>query len=713
MKLDTDVNIAELSNVSKVSEFKIKATAHSFKILSSGLYSNKIRAIIRELSTNALDAQTASCQDTPFEVHLPTTLEPWFSVRDFGVGLDSDEVTNIYTVYFESTKTHSNAYIGALGLGAKSPFSYTENFTVTAIKSGTKRIYSVFINEHGVPSIAEMHAELTDECSGVEVKFSVVNKYDYDTFRFEAQDVFKWFTIQPVITGLKVDIPALNYKEKNIVPGVHSMHNSNQSVAVMGNIAYPLSVPEPEKHFGNLSNLLKCGLIINFDIGDLDFAASREHLSYIPSTIANIKNKLELLNLNLVTNFAAKANAIQNEWDRAAFIYSEHRSYMYKAAVVKYTTDTKFPLYNSDDYNGQKTFEFTSSDLAKLGIKLSGFSRLNGHIKSHKIHNRVTNTYEDGYWITVDPKHNFVLNDLTVGCLARAKYHFKNTNDYGSVFCVSYDPPAGVVASNTTVFTKLRDEAYKKFINLIHNPPRVLNASTLLKKEVVKKVVTDNTGIVRYKNNNTYRGNYQWCWSGVTETFNATDIYYYVPLHNKTAIDKDGTDLNISSIATDMSKCGIASIKDIVIYGVRKSRMKDIKALPNWVLLTDKLNKELSTITDAHITRIITGRELSKYNYTIYTNASVGNSLPSTSIYAKFIKDFCAPLNNNSTNTDIDSIATLCSRFGKAISIEKCKKQIYDAHKFVQNKYPLLQYLSSTVSDNKLRDYIKMVDDLG
>ena len=79
-------------------------------------------------------------QDTPFEVHLPTILEPYFSVRDYGTGLTDQEIESIYTTYFESTKTNSNEYIGALGLGSKSPFSYTDNFTVTSVKNGSKSI---------------------------------------------------------------------------------------------------------------------------------------------------------------------------------------------------------------------------------------------------------------------------------------------------------------------------------------------------------------------------------------------------------------------------------------------------------------------------------------------------------------------------------------------------------------------------------------------
>ena len=177
-------NIAVLGNVSEIGEFRIKNSAKAFAILSSGLYANKIRAIIRELSCNALDSHIAAGKkEESFDLHLPTSLEPYFAIRDYGTGLTHQQVVNIYTTYFESTKTNSNDFIGALGLGSKSPFSYTDNFTVTAIRDGMKGIYSAFINEHGVPSVARMADAETDEANGVEVKFAVDIRSDYDKFR--------------------------------------------------------------------------------------------------------------------------------------------------------------------------------------------------------------------------------------------------------------------------------------------------------------------------------------------------------------------------------------------------------------------------------------------------------------------------------------------------------------------------------------------------
>jgi hypothetical protein len=340
-------NEAVLSNVGSVSEFTIKATAKSFRILSDGLYANKIRAIIREVSCNALDSHVAHGNiNIPFVVHLPNAMEPYFSVRDFGTGLSADQVTSIFTSFFTSTKTGSNDFIGALGLGSKSPFSYTDNFTVTAVKDGRKGVYTAFINEVGVPSIALMMSEDISEPSGVEVKFAVNERYDFGKFRDEARQVFKYWRNRPTITGSTgFEFIDPQYKDRDIVPGVHSLEGGHyNSVAIMGNIAYPIDIPSADTSLGNLRSLLDCGLVIEFGIGELDFQASREGLSYVPLTVNSIKTKLETLNTQLAVHLAAEANKIDNLWERCDYLYKRWDDKLWSAAVAKYVADTEFPL---------------------------------------------------------------------------------------------------------------------------------------------------------------------------------------------------------------------------------------------------------------------------------------------------------------------------------------------------------------------------------
>ena len=115
------------NTLTNTTQYSIKASAQAFKILSDGLYRNKIAAPIRELSTNAYDAHVAKGNtDIPFDVHLPSVAEPWFAIRDYGIGMSKHELETTYTTYFDSNKTHSNDFVGCMGLGSKTPFSISD-----------------------------------------------------------------------------------------------------------------------------------------------------------------------------------------------------------------------------------------------------------------------------------------------------------------------------------------------------------------------------------------------------------------------------------------------------------------------------------------------------------------------------------------------------------------------------------------------------------
>ena len=99
----------------QTNSFTLEANAHVFKMLTTNIYSDTILAPIRELSTNATDATLEANSLAPFHVHLPTESEPFFSVRDFGSGMDPQVLTSFYTTMGASSKRDSNTYNGQFG----------------------------------------------------------------------------------------------------------------------------------------------------------------------------------------------------------------------------------------------------------------------------------------------------------------------------------------------------------------------------------------------------------------------------------------------------------------------------------------------------------------------------------------------------------------------------------------------------------------------
>ncbi len=77
MLLQTHARGVETDGIISAGNFNIKTTAKAFEILSSGIYSNPIHAIVRELSANAYDAHVAAgTTNVPFEITLPSALSP-------------------------------------------------------------------------------------------------------------------------------------------------------------------------------------------------------------------------------------------------------------------------------------------------------------------------------------------------------------------------------------------------------------------------------------------------------------------------------------------------------------------------------------------------------------------------------------------------------------------------------------------------------------
>ena len=89
--------VVKSSHNLETAQAQITMTPEMFSLLSSGVYTYKELAVIRELCCNGIDAQIeAGNGDRPLRVHLPTRFEPYFEVRDFGTGLSHELVMKLH-----------------------------------------------------------------------------------------------------------------------------------------------------------------------------------------------------------------------------------------------------------------------------------------------------------------------------------------------------------------------------------------------------------------------------------------------------------------------------------------------------------------------------------------------------------------------------------------------------------------------------------------
>ena len=353
------------SGVKSANQFSISQSSKMYKILSDSLYSDKIMAVIRELSTNAYDAHIAAKNKNSFKVTLPTQTNPSFKVRDFGTGLSQTDMEELYTTYGASNKNDSNDFVGCLGLGSKSPFAYTKSFSTVSYYNGKKLSYIAAMDEEGVPSLNLIQVTDTNEPNGLEISFAV-KQHDFYEFTNKAKRIFHYFKLKPIVDGgVCNSINDGSYSHHNIViegagwkigrvaqdnNKYPSSYNSPGSgvVAIMGNIAYPVDAskivgedrPDQPDHiqrwnraFGkadvdNWKNLVKeilhAGLYleIQFGIGDIEIDVSREGLQYTKQVIKTLRDRTQDIYLQLKPDMTDKLATAKSLVDAYQTYYS-------------------------------------------------------------------------------------------------------------------------------------------------------------------------------------------------------------------------------------------------------------------------------------------------------------------------------------------------------------------------------------------------------
>src|SRR3990167_2723957 len=166
MKLNAQLQEVEVEGEVISQAAKILVTADSFRILSSDLYKDPISAVMREIATNAYDANKGN----PISIHLPTTFEPTFEVHDEGGGIPPERIADVYLSYFGSTKRDDVVAAGYFGLGSKSPLAYgAKNFTVVSRYNSTATTYAIHLSSEGIPTISKLGATHTNSKDGLSV----------------------------------------------------------------------------------------------------------------------------------------------------------------------------------------------------------------------------------------------------------------------------------------------------------------------------------------------------------------------------------------------------------------------------------------------------------------------------------------------------------------------------------------------------------------
>lgn len=276
------------------------------QMLSKSLYSDAIGSTVRECASNALDSHRRAGVDTPIIVGLQQAggSSSWeFTVEDFGIGLDADDVENIISKYGKSTKRESTTELGMMGLGFKAPLAYSSSFYFTCRKDGIERKYMMYEGEE-TNSIDLLYEKPTSERNGVKIMIPVKygDRYDFSSKIKEQLAYFEnvYFNVEGIDNNFKIH-RAEHYQVSELCRD-HLLH------VCLDNVYYPLDITKLDltDRKGNKINRLSVGIGLRFSLTDGLFPTpNRESLRYTQEAKQIIKNKIELIADELMVKYNA------------------------------------------------------------------------------------------------------------------------------------------------------------------------------------------------------------------------------------------------------------------------------------------------------------------------------------------------------------------------------------------------------------------------
>ena len=583
MKIAQEYGKTRTSGAVVKGSFSMDESPEAFEILSDGLYPNKIKAVVRELSTNAVESHitrhkqltgeeiTKEVIDSlpQFEIHLPTTMEPHFSIRDFGTGLSHDDIMNMYTTYFRSTKRDTNDVGGCLGLGSKSPFAYSDNFSVVSVHKGRKTSYnltidngyptpSFFANEDGSPV-----SEETSEPDGLLITIPCKSSDEYE-WESEAQIIYKYFRIKPKFIGKQVLIDSPEYLVEGNGWGIRERDHKGPR-AIMGSIAYPISRTsikcwdDTDKKDSSLESILRADIDLYFPLGVLKITPSREALGYKPSTQKNIKAKLTSVYDELREQVSTSFDECQSLWETRCL--ANELFYMGNAALrsVDNVFDVAAVKWNGKEIGGRDV---------NLRDFRGGVHRF--YLKSYYSQEDKCHHQRDFTYLTANPEITFIEADLNVGNFARARHAVKS-GKYTEAVVLECNAGNGRRKALLDKIGILESDIVKAS-ELERPPKRAKNSGGGFSSGKTGQLFKMTPRLGGHNKNDYWQ----------EETVDLSEGGIYVEMTRWDAKDDTGDLIEPSDVANGIIKLQKCTGKKVKVYGCRSQMAKEFVEADNW-----------------------------------------------------------------------------------------------------------------------------------
>lgn len=727
--------------------FKIEASAMAFKILSSGLYSDPIRAVIRELSTNAYDAHLeAGKGEKPFRVHLPTRFEPWFAVSDEGVGMDHQRVLKNYTTYFGSTKQETNDLVGCLGLGSKSPFALTDTFTIESTKDGVKRTYTALINQKGFPHVMLVSEDPTEAPNGVTV-IMPVKTHEVGDFHQKARQVYKDFPVCPEFNTIQGG--PLGKIEYSVQGKDWGLRKANQDVGyytkarvIQGCVAYPLDASQ----LGFEHPLLNSNMDLFVPIGSVEITPSRESLNYTDMTKRNLKSYLDEVIEGLADTYSTQFEACTNKV-QALLLMNKLRkdgNELFKV-VSESLMKRQYTHYKlTHDFIALDQMEYPSVGLCQ--VQFGYRTILEDVFETREYRRKITSgeeTWSKNYWKKQEVKINlvqepmFVYNDLPKcgfgfqTLLARAEDggEFKQ-KQMMAIVPGKFRVETGKTKAGDPVWGWDQDEGARDQAELL---AMEFDTTLTLASELIQKYPAPERAKRAYTGPQIRRfvqGAERWILGDGNEDWEAlegeTKLYVRVkarqaqPMELVTT-DEQGDEVhgewhvdNIQHIREQLISLGIIDRQD-PIFGVPDKLLKGVQEDPEFVLLSDWVSEWLKKLPTELEGKLIAYQNLAVLNrlqqYTDLCDHKLVKGTWLDGLLGPNVGYIKASQNLEYWGEDkklVDTAKEYLKRFGVA-EPKKDLGHLKDLSDQILKKYPMINDFEGT---NRKAKYIGMVEEM-
>lgn len=304
-----------------------------FDILRSKIYKDPIGSICREIASNSRDANRENNKEkTPIEISIvDKNLNPMgdrnsltIEFKDNGLGISPDRMEKIFCKYGASTKTETNRMTGGYGLGAKTPFSYTDVFNITTVFENIQYEYTAFIDESKRGKILQFSKSETDKDSGTIIKIPIK---DSDRTTFEKKCIYYsiLWDVRPRYINFRENIselPVVNKQSKLInvlkISKNRDIFINSMYISIDG---IPYDLDKILSGFNIESFNKDFCIIFPFNNGELEISANRENLQYNSKTLETIVYRVKHVHFIISRILKIKINSFSTYKEAYGFFH--------------------------------------------------------------------------------------------------------------------------------------------------------------------------------------------------------------------------------------------------------------------------------------------------------------------------------------------------------------------------------------------------------